>query len=452
MTRLNSEQSSELSIGLRTSLVSTPRNRSLLSQPEYPRIMEDIYPRPLRIAHVGTYPPRQCGIATYTQDIVTSIHGRYPLTKPVVVAMTLPEEAFLYSSPVKHTLPQNDLEAYEKVARALNAVGVDLVSIQHEHGIFGGQDGNYLTRFLDALNMPVVVTLHTVLPKPSDGQKQAIRELADRSDRLVVLNSKAIPLLENAYGVDARKIVVIRHGTPPMDLSRRLPVRAMLGLADQIVVATFGLIGPGKGLEQAILAVAKTVPKYPKLHYYILGKTHPAILRQEGEAYRKSLSQLAVTLGIADRIHFVDEYLNIEELTGWLIASDIYVTPYLNPDQIVSGTLAYAVAAGKPVLSTPYLHAQELLAEGRGVLTPFNDSDAMARNLDRMLSNPSWCEDMSRRTREFGYQTTWEAVAEKYWQIYFSLLPMDRQSLVIPSRMQNPLRITEYVETQIITP
>ena len=398
-------------------------------------LIDDTLPtnRPLRIAHVGTYPPRKCGIATYTQDVVSAVHAKIPTARPMVVAMTVPDEEYNYTWPVQHMLPQQDIEAYSRVATALNAAQVDLVSIQHEHGIFGGEDGIYLTKFLDTIRVPVVATLHTVLPQPSEGQKRAICELADRAARLVVLNSKAIPLLANAYGIDTGKVVVIRHGTPDVDPALRPAIRTRLGLENQTALSTFGLLSPGKGLEHAISAVAKVADKHPSLHYYILGQTHPGIVRHSGESYREGLQKQAAELGIADRVHFVNQYMTLDELTDWLLASDLYVTPYLNPNQIVSGTLAYAVAAGKPVLSTPYIHAQEMLDEGRGVLTPFNDPEQMAQNLERMVSDTAGRAEMARRAWEFGRSTTWEATAEKYWQVYSHLLPADRRPTLTTS-------------------
>ncbi|MDX1935370.1 MAG: glycosyltransferase family 4 protein [Capsulimonadales bacterium] len=383
----------------------------------------------MRIAHIGTYPPRKCGIATYTQDVVSAVHAKLPTARAIVVAMTVTDEEENYAWPVRHMLPRDEPTAYLRIAAALNATPVDLVSIQHEHGIFGGEDGVYLTRFLEAVRVPVVTTLHTVLPEPSSGQKTAIRDVFARSARVVVLNSKAIPLLQESYGVDTAKVVVIRHGTPDVDPQLRPAIRARLGLRDQIALSTFGLISPGKGLEHAIEAVAQIAHRHPTLHYHILGRTHPGIVRQSGETYRESLQQLAADRGIADRVHFVNQYLNLDELTDWLLGSDIYVTPYLNPNQIVSGTLAYAVAAGKPVLSTPYLHAQEMLDEGRGVLTPFNDPATMAEHLDRMVSDPDWRRTMSRRCWEFGRSTTWEATAERYWQVFSQLLPSERRPI-----------------------
>lgn len=327
----------------------------------------------LKIAHVGTYPPRQCGIATYTQDVVSAVHSNTPAASPIVVAMAAPGELIRYGWPVCQIIRQDEPADYVRVAHALIDARVDLVSVQHEHGIYGGEAGTLLDTFLDALvgKIPIVTTLHTVLPRPGDPERRTLCSAIERSDRVVVLNSRAIPLLKNAYGIPIDNVITIPHGTPTVDQSRRAAVRARLGAGERTILSTFGLLGPGKGLEHAVSAVAKIAEKYPNLHYYILGSTHPGIVREGGETYREGLIRLADDLGIGDRVHFVNRYLTLDELTDWLLATDIYVTPYLNPDQIVSGTLSYAVAAGKPVVSTPYLHAQELLDGGRrGVLTP----------------------------------------------------------------------------------
>ena len=375
--------------------------------------------RGLKIAHVGTYPPRKCGIATYTQDVVSAVHAATPAAPPQVVAMTTPDDTVEYGWPVQWRIRQDDPEDYEAVAAQVRASGADLVSIQHEHGIFGGEEGDLLNRFVDALgDIPVVTTLHTVLPKPSESIIRALRGVVRRSARIVVLNSKAIPLLADAYGIDTAKVVVIPHGTPEVDPSRRTVVRQSLGVAGRTVLSTFGLLSPGKGLEHAIGAVAQVAPRHPDLHYYILGATHPGIVRHSGESYRDGLAEQARQAGIADRVHFVNEYLSLDALTDWLLATDVYVTPYLNPDQIVSGTLAYAVAAGKAVISTPYLHAQDLLEDGRGMLTPFADPAALAANLDDLLRSPARRAAMEQAAWRFGEQSAWPQVARRYWEVF----------------------------------
>lgn len=377
----------------------------------------------MKIAHLGTYPPRKCGIATYTQDVVSAVHTNTLAAPPSVIAMTAPDEdpqQTGYGWPVSHLVSQDKPEEYIAAAKAIKRAGIDLVNIQYEHGIFGGEGGNYLNYFLDELSgsVPVVVTTHTVLPQPEAVYAKALKEVVDRATRLVVLNSRALPLLENAYGIRTDKVAVIPHGTPNVERSRRKLVRQRFGVEGQTVLSTFGLLGPGKGLEHAIAAVAANAEKHPSLHYYILGATHPGIVRHSGEAYREGLMKQAADAGIADRIHFVNQYLALDEVTDWLLASDVYVTPYLNPNQITSGTLAYAVAAGKPVLSTPYLHAQEILDNGRGVLTPFNDPMAMAHNLDAMLSNKTWLAEMEASAWEFGRQSVWSEVAKRYGEVF----------------------------------
>jgi glycosyltransferase involved in cell wall biosynthesis len=395
----------------------------------------------LRIAHLGTYPPRKCGIATYTQDVVSAVHAYLPAAPPFVIAMTSPNDDSRYTWPVQHLLMQDDPDAYVEAARLVNRSGVNLVSVQHEHGIFGGEHGIYLSRFIDALNVPVVVTLHTVLPEPSETMAKAIREVVAKANEVVVLNSRAIPLLATAYGVPTGNVNVIPHGTPDVDPSRRPVVRERFGVEGQTVLSTFGLLGPGKGLEHAIAAVAKVAAKHPSLHYYILGQTHPGIVRESGETYREGLIRQAEEAGIADRVHFVNHYMTLDELCDWLLATDLYVTPYLNPHQIVSGTLAYAVAAGKPVLSTPYLHAQELLSGGRGVLTPFNNPEVMGCNLDAMLSDRAALDEMARRAWEFGRDTIWSSVARQYGDVFTRVLPApDKTSKMTTARIRPELK------------
>ncbi len=377
----------------------------------------------MKIAHLGTYPPRKCGIATYTQDVVSAVHTNTLAAPPSVIAMTAPDEdpqKTGYGWPVAHLIAQDSPEQYIAAAKAVKRAGIDLVNVQYEHGIFGGAGGNYLNYFLDELSgsVPVVVTTHTVLPQPEAVYAKALKEVADRATRLIVLNSRALPLLESAYGIRTENVAVIPHGTPNVERSRRKLVRERFAVGGQTVLSTFGLISPGKGLEHAIAAVAANAQKYPSLHYFILGATHPGIVRHSGESYREGLMKQAADAGIADRVHFVNQYLALDEVTDWLLATDLYITPYLNPNQITSGTLAYAVAAGKPVLSTPYLHAQEILDNGRGVLTPFNDPGAMAENLDAMLSNKTWLAEMEASAWEFGRHSVWSEVAKRYGEVF----------------------------------
>ena len=390
----------------------------------------------LRVAHLGTFPPRKCGIATYTQDVVHALQNHAGGFNSVI-AMTDPEEGLRYDRPVQYEIPQNEVESYSRVARQVNRSGSDLVNIQYEHGIFGGECGSHLSYFLDELKIPAVATLHTVLPEPSDSMIRAIRSLAARTEHLIVLNSKAIPLLRKAYGVTKENISVIPHGTPHIDRSRRPMVRDKFDVRGQTVLSTFGLIGPDKGLEYAIDAVAKIADANPTLHYYILGQTHPNIVRHSGEVYRESLQRRAEEAGIADRVHFVNSYLTLSDLTDWLMATDMYISPYLNPNQIVSGTLAYAVAAGKPVMATPYLHAQELLGDGRGILVPFRDADAMAQRLNDVLNDPQGKAELESKAWSFGRTSQWSEVAKRYNEVFAQTLRPNAPLLTerTPSRL-----------------
>jgi glycosyltransferase involved in cell wall biosynthesis len=251
-----------------------------------------------------------------------------------------------------------------------------------------------------------------------------------------VLNSKAIPLLRDKYGISVDNISSIPHGTPNFDQSRREQIRRDFNISDQTVLSTFGLISPGKGLEHAIEAVAANASKHSNLHYYILGATHPSIVKQCGEAYREKLIALTQSLNVADRVHFVNRYLEIEELKDWLLATDIYVTPYINSNQIVSGTLSYAVAAGKPVLSTPYIHAVELLDGKAGLLTPFNNSEAMAQNLNLMLTDTALMERMRRKAREYASQSSWSEVGNRYLEQYYQAIKSKEPVVVKPKSQE----------------
>lgn len=380
-------------------------------------------PAPLRIAHLGTYPPRRCGIATYTQDVVSALEQFHPTGCPTVIAMASPSENITYEGSVQRTIRQESPQDYRSAAKFLNTQGSELLSIQFEHGIFGGADGMLLSELLYRLDIPAVATLHTVLPNPSRGQIAAVRMLWRQCQALVVLNERALPLLENAYEIDTSKVSVIPHGTPQVDITQRPAIRKRLGLTDRRALMTFGLLGPGKGIEQAIDALAQIADKHPNTDYYILGQTHPELVRNYGESYRTGLLERVAAAGLEDRVRFVNRYLSLEEICDWLVACDIYLTPYQNPNQITSGTLAYAVAAGCPVVSTPYLHASELLSAGRGLLTPFGDTTALAQNISYLLSNDEARQAISRAAYAYGESTTWQRTAERYSTLFQGIVP-----------------------------
>jgi glycosyltransferase involved in cell wall biosynthesis len=365
------------------------------------------------IALIGNYPPRQCGIATFTADVRTAMLGAANQLKVDVVAMSDGED-IKYGAAVDHVIRQDDVSDYLVVARRLNESGVELACVQHEFGIFGGPAGENLLILLENLRCPVVVVLHTVLDDPNDDQRRVMAALLRRSAKVIVMAECGRQILRRRYHAPADKVVVIPHGTPDFPFVRPDAFKAKLGLEGRDVLLTFGLLSPNKGLESVIRALPDIVRDRPNALYVVLGATHPKLVQREGEAYRESLATLADTLGVGEHLRFVNAYVGMDELLGYLAATDVYVTPYLNERQITSGTLAYAVALGKPVVSTPYWHASELLGNDVGVLVGFNDSVGFASALTGLLSDPAKRQAMAERAYEKGREMIWARSGERY--------------------------------------
>ncbi|MDI3317322.1 MAG: glycosyltransferase family 4 protein [Bacillota bacterium] len=366
-----------------------------------------------RTVFLSTYPPQRCGIATFTQHLVETMAG-LSVEPPAVVAVSDGVDARLYPDEVVAVLDREDRPAYRETARMLNRSGAGAVVVEHEYGIFGGTDGSDLLELTDALEIPWVVTLHTVLRHPTARQRAIIRRLAERARRVVVLAQRAQEILVDVYRLDPSRLVHIPHGAPDGVPVSRHELRRRLGLEGATVLCTLGLINPGKGIEYVIDALPILVQEFPDLLYLVLGQTHPGILRQSGESYREMLKLRARQLGVEEHVRFVDTYLDDQSLVEYLVASDIYITPYLSPEQISSGTLAYAVGLGKAVISTPYAYAQELLADGRGLLVPFRDAEAIAEAVRAVLGSPRLRRGMERRARLVGRSMAWPRVAEEY--------------------------------------
>lgn len=393
----------------------------------------------LSVVYVSTYPPRQCGIATFTQDLLSAIHRHPVIDRSLVAAMEPEGESHAYEPRVQWTIDDHDPGAYVRAARAINDSGCDAVSLQFEYGIFGGKNGEFVLRLLDHLNVPVVTTLHTVLPEPDPHRRDLLRAVARRSRKLIVMNSLAIDLLERVYRVPPQQIMVIPHGAPDFSRGGREWAKARLGIEGRKVLSTFGLISRGKGLEYAIRAMKAVAARFPEALYFVLGKTHPGVVRYEGgERYREELMQLVKDLGLEENVRFVDQYFDKPQLIQWLMASDVYVTPYLSPEQIVSGTLAYAMVAGKAIVSTPYLYAQELLSEGTGLLVPFRESEALADAVGRILGDERLKQRLERQTYTRGRKMTWRAVGEAHVRLFSELaegvsLPVSQTLLPYPA-------------------
>ena len=375
----------------------------------------------LRTAFVSTYPPRRCGIATFTHDLADAAGGGE------IAVLHPPEQAPFYPAEVHHRIRKDEYSDYLRTARSLNDC-VDVVSIQHEYGIWGGEDGNHVIDFARALHVPVVATLHTVLRDPTPNQRAVLRELVSIAEASVVMSSSAADLLSEAYGVDPRRVRIIPHGVPNVSLVDSSTVKSALGVADRDVILSFGLLGPGKGYELAIDALPAVVAMHPKALYVIVGATHPDLLLREGEAYRRSLADRVAKVGMEDHVQFIDRFVAKSELTQWLQAADVFVTPYPNMGQIVSGTLSYAMGAGRTVVSTPYAYAAELLADGRGVLVPPGSAHGLAASLNGVLSDPVLRAAIGRRAYAHSRAMVWSAVGAEYSALFAEVAAYASQS------------------------
>ncbi len=371
-----------------------------------------------RVVLIGSFPPRRCGIATFTCDVLDALKAAAPSLDCSVVAMTDEGGGYDYGAEVMFQVRQNNAADYLEAARRINESSPDAVCVQHEFGLFGGPAGEHLMLMLDAVRAPVTTTLHTVLTDPDADQRRVFERLIRRSSRIIVMAERGRQILTDVWKVPAAKIVVTPHGAPDRPLTGTAAAKARLGLAGHEVMLTFGLLSPGKGLETMIRALPAIVAARPDALYVILGATHPHLIAREGEAYREGLFTLARELGVGDHVRFHNQYVDTQLLLDWLEAADLYVTPYPNAAQITSGTLSYAVALGKAVISTPYWHAQELLAEDRGVLTPFNDPGAMAAAAVALLGDPERMAALRQRAWNAGRDTLWSRLAERYLAVF----------------------------------
>ncbi|MBV8148610.1 MAG: glycosyltransferase family 4 protein [Candidatus Eremiobacteraeota bacterium] len=385
---------------------------------------------PPRALFVGSYPPRECGIATFTKDVVDSYNRTFGVSSEVVAVDEPGGEMRRYGNEVIGRIAEQDRFSYADVARNVNRGPVEIVNIQHEYGLFGGERGEWLVDFMRTLDKPVVITLHTVLPEPDETMLRVTNELCAHAARVVALSETGRQLLEGVYGIDAEKLRAIPHGVPDVPFQSTDAAKASFGIGQRTVISTFGLISRGKGLEYAIEAMREVVKRHPEVLYLILGETHPVVRRQEGESYRESIASMVRDYGLQYNVQLIDRYLDFDELVGYLAATDIYLTPYLNPVQIVSGTLAYAVGCGKAIVSTPYLYAKELLAHNRGFLCEFRDAASIAAQLTMLLDDPALRRATERRAYRFGRRMTWPHVAVDYGNLFLELVPPESLELV----------------------
>src|SRR3954471_5673064 len=367
-----------------------------------------------RIAVIGNSLPRRCGIATFTTDLQQAISTSRPNLETGVVAMTDRGQAYNYPSSVALQINDGNIEEYARAADFLNAGRFDIVCLQHEFGIFGGNAGAHILELLSRLTMPVVTTLHTVLAAPTAAQRAVMERIVEMSSKVVVMANKGRELLRNVYRVPDDKIEVIAHGIPDFPFVAPDAAKAKLGFSNRSVILTFGLLSPSKGIEVMIDAMPSILQRRPDAVYVVLGATHPNLVRDQGEAYRGSLTARVRKLGVEDHVVFLDQFVNQATLLEFISMCDVYVTPYLNEAQMTSGTLAYSFGLGKAVVSTPYWHARELLADGRGTLVSFGDAAGTGDAIAQLLTDNPRRQAMRERAYTASRPMTWERTAERY--------------------------------------
>jgi glycosyltransferase involved in cell wall biosynthesis len=407
-----------------------------------------------RIAFIGNYLPRQCGIATFTTDLCEAIATEHSETTCIALPVNDIDGGYPYPPRVRFELTEKDIESYRRAADFLNINNVDLVCLQFEYGIFGGRAGSHILTLLRELRMPIVTTLHTILRDPDAQQRQVLEAVAGLSDRLVVMSERGAEFLQTVYRVLPDKIDMIPHGIPDLPFVDPSFHKDLFGVEGKIVLLSFGLLSANKGIENVIAALPAILAKHPNVVYFIVGATHPHVKRHDGESYRLSLQWLAQERGVAGHVIFYNRFVSLEELVEFIGAADIYLTPYLNPAQIVSGTLAYTLGAGKAVISTPYWYAEEMLAEDRGALVPFRNPKVLAEQVIDLLDNEAKRHGMRKRAYLFGRDMIWPQVARRYMESFqraraerrhftptgFAVKPLDKRPGELPPLKLDHLR------------
>lgn len=372
----------------------------------------------VRVIYVGSYIPRECGIATFTKDLTTAINVLNPLCLAEIMAMDENGGSRDYPWEVKYRIMQEDWESYEKGIEYINQSSAEIIHFQHEFGIFGGKNGEMVVPFMEKIEKPIVTTFHTVLEKPGDERKKIVQDIARLSRAIVVMIGAAADRLHDIYGIEKEKIVVIPHGVPDIPYGPTMHYKTELGYENNTILSTFGLINPGKGIEYVLEALPEVVEKYPDLKFLVIGATHPTLVKQKGEEYREKLISIVKAKKLENNVEFVNRYLSLDELVQYLRATDLYISPYLEPQQITSGTLAYALGCGKPCISTEYLYAKEVLSHGRGVIVPMRDAEAISENMIDLLDSPETRHEMEKKAYSYGRTMIWSNVALKHLNLF----------------------------------
>ncbi|HPA25407.1 MAG TPA: glycosyltransferase [bacterium] len=398
-------------------------------------------PVPVSVLYMSSYPPRECGIATFTRDLVKAIDKKFsPCLESKILAINENGSSiYNYGSKVKYQINQTDVEDYINVAKKINKDdSIKLINIQHEFGLFGGEWGDYLLAFLEMVKKPVIVTFHSLIPNPEPKLKKVVQAIASRCEKIIVMAETAVTIYENDYALKKNKLIVIPHGTPEIEPSNSAFLKKKLGFEGKTLLSTFGLLSKGKGLEYVIKALPQIIAKHPEVIYLIIGETHPVVRKYEGEKYRNKLIKLALELGLKDQVKFYNKYLSLEEIIEYLKATDIYLCTPIEPNQVTSGTLAYALSAGKVVIASSFLHAKEVLADGRGELVGFKDSTGITRTINNIISNPNKKNELEKKAYQYGQTTIWPKVAEKHLTVFKKIINLKNK--VKPFRLP-PLKL-----------
>jgi len=378
--------------------------------------------RYIKAIYVSSYIPRKCGIATYTKDLTNDINKLNPYALAEILVINRPEENLSYPWEVKFRVVQNNLETYLQAANYVNQSEADVILLEHEFGLYSGNCGDYIIPFFESVKKPKAITFHTVIDDPTTDYGMAFKRLSTVADAVIVMLNDSAKKINEKYNIDKEKIAVIPHGTPDLALGTTEYYKKIKRLKDRIVLGNINLLSDNKGIEYALEAVSLVAKKYPNIIYLIIGQTHPVVLKNEGESYRNLLRKKVKKLGIEKNVKFINEYISLKELIEWLQAMDIYVTPYLNPEQSSSGALAYAIGAGKSCISTPYLYAKEVLSGGKGILVPFRDPKAIADSIIDLLDNPEKRNNMEKKAYEFGRLMTWSNVALQHLDLFKAIM------------------------------
>ncbi|TFG05342.1 glycosyltransferase [Candidatus Thorarchaeota archaeon] len=380
-----------------------------------------------KVAYLSSYAPRECGIATFTENLTSNINSLHILGPAVIIAVNEAESYYSYGSEVAYQIDEEDKKSYIETAHQINDSDLDLVNVQHEFGLFGGVWGNYLLTFLDNLEKPIVTTMHTTLSPDSRRLKslgevathnKMVKEIGKKSSAIVVMTQMAADILQNGYGVDANKIRIIPHGCPSMPFVPSDHEKKELGLEDRLVLSTFGLLSRDKGIQNAIKALPDLTRDWPEILYLVIGETHPQVRLREGERYRKRLMKLVKHLGLRKNVKFHNRFLSEDKLIKYLLATDVYICPYTKKDQLSSGTVTYALGAGRAIVSTPFNYAQEVLGEGRAVLCKFRSPGSITKAVRSLLEDPEKKARIEKLAYDYSRSMTWPSVASSYVSLF----------------------------------